>query len=571
MRWSRFYLFTTRDNPADAEVTSHQLMGRAGMLRKHAAGVYTYQPLLWRSIQKLMGIVRRELERIDCVELSMPTIQPAELWQESGRWSKYGKELLRMNDRHEREFCYGPTHEEIITDIVRRDVRSYRQLPISLYQIQSKFRDEIRPRFGLMRGREFLMKDAYSFHAGEESLDETYQKMREAYSRIIEACGLDYIVVDADSGSIGGSASNEFMVLAETGESAVVRCADSGYAANVEKATTRLDPPAPLPARDLEQVPTPGARTIQEVAKLLEVEPAQVVKTLVYDSDKGLVAVAIRGDRDVNEIKLANYLDAEWLELASDERVRKACGTSVGFVGPVGLPDEVTLLADESTRALEDWVCGANAPDAHLVGVNWGIDASPKDWVDVLLVKAGDPCPVSGQPLEGFRGIEVGHIFKLGPIYAEPMGCRYTDENGEEQVMEMGCYGLGIGRTLAAAIEQNHDDDGIIWPIPLAPFEVVLTALGGARDEHVVDVAEKIYQELLDSGVEVLYDDRDERPGVKFKDADLIGIPIRVTIGSRSLKQGGVEFSLRSAPREKQEVALGDVIGRVLEELGRSS
>ncbi len=569
MRWSQFYLFTTREVPSDAEVISHQLMVRAGMLRKHAAGIYTYQPYGWRSLRKLMQIVRRELEVAGSVELAMPAVQPAELWQESGRWEKYGKELLRIQDRHGRDFCFGPTHEEIITDMVRRDVSSYRQLPINLYQIQTKFRDEIRPRFGLMRGREFLMKDAYTFHATEESLDEAYQAIHDAYCRIFEACELDYIVVEADTGTIGGSSSHEFMVLAETGESAVVTCRSSGYAANVEKATTNLEAPAALPESAApEAVETPGHKTVAAVSEFLGIEPAQLVKTLIYDTEKGLFAVAIRGDREVNEIKLGNLLDVQHLNLAGDEKVESLTGAAVGYAGPVGLPEEVVLVADESVRPLASFACGANQTDTHLRGVQWGRDAEPAIWGDVLLVEEGDPCPLSGEPLELFRGIEVGHIFKLGTRYSEAMGCTFNDQEGQERPMTMGCYGLGIGRTIAAAIEQNHDEDGISWPLPLAPFQVLLSGLPRKDDaEGVVETAERLYEEMQDAGIEVLYDDRPERPGVKFKDADLIGVPIRVVVGSKSLAEGMIELSLRS-DRERQLVPVGEVLPVVQEHLG---
>ena len=577
MRWSKYYLFTTREVPNDAEVISHQLMVRTGMIKKVAAGIYTYLPFGWRSLSKLMTIVRRELDAAGCVELSMPAIQPAELWVESGRWERYGKELLRIKDRHERDFVFGPTHEEVITDLVRRDVKSYRQLPFNLYQIQTKFRDEIRPRFGLMRGREFIMKDAYSFHVDAESLDVSYRDMHEAYSRIFRACQLDFGAVEADTGTIGGSASHEFMVVAGTGESAVVRCPSCGYAANTEKAETRrpetddIETPFPLGAASSEPfrtVPTPGHTSVEEVAKFLGVEPGQVVKTLIYETEKGIVAVAIRGDREVNEVKLTNLLDVQHLALASEEKVRQATGAPVGFAGPVGLPQEVELIADPSVRALSGFVCGANAADAHHVGVEWGRDAAPSRWADLLLVSGGDACPRCGTALELFRGIEVGHIFKLGDKYSKALACNYTDEAGAEKPMIMGCYGLGVGRTVAAAIEQNHDADGIIWPRPLAPFEVLLAALN-PNDPAVVETAERIYDELRAKGVDVLYDDRDERPGVKFKDGDLIGLPVRVTVGAKSLADGKVEVSLRR-DREKLGIPVAEAVGKVMELLERA-
>jgi len=562
MRWSQYYLYTTREVPADAEVVSHQLMVRTGMIKKVAAGIYSYLPFGWRSLQKLMAIVRRELDAAGAVELSMPAVQPAELWQESGRWQQYGKELLRIKDRHERDFCFGPTHEEVITDIVRRDLKSYRQLPINLYQIQTKFRDEIRPRFGLMRGREFLMKDAYSFHTSAASLDEAYRAMEHAYRRIFEACQLEYIVVEADTGAIGGSSSHEFMVVAATGESAVVRCEQCGYAANVEKAEIApLEAPARSVERRRQEVPTPGATAVAQVAALLEVPASRVVKTLLYNTEKGLYAAAIRGDREVNEVKLANLLGVQHLELASPERVEQATGAPLGFAGPVGLPQEVPLVADTSVRELGGFVAGANRRDAHLTGVEWGRDATPSTWGDFLLAAEGDLCPRCRSELRLSRGIEVGHIFKLGAKYSEAMQCRYTDEEGREHPMIMGCYGLGIGRTVAAAIEQNHDQDGIIWPLPLAPFEVLVSSLN-PNDPAVARVAETVYAELLEHGIETLYDDRDERPGVKFKDADLVGIPVRVTVGGKSLAAGGVEVSLRRE-REKHLVAPGEVASEV--------
>lgn len=563
MRWSQYYLYTAREVPADAEVVSHRLMLRSGMIRKVAAGIYSYLPFGWRSLQKLMSIVRRELDKTGACELTMPAVAPAELWQESGRWQKYGPELLRIKDRHERDFLFGPTHEEVVTDIVRHDVRSYRQLPLNLYQIQTKFRDEIRPRFGLMRGREFIMKDAYSFHTDGDSLDVTYRAMHDAYCRIFEACGLDYTVVEADTGAIGGSSSHEFMVLAETGEDEIVRCPQSGYAANTEKAVS-----GPLPAPvggepvAMEEVATPGQTSISEVAAFLGVPESQMVKTLIYNSEKEEpFCVLIRGDREVNMVKLANLVDVQHAALADDATVTRLTGAPVGFAGPVGLPEDLRVIADESVRGLVNFVCGANKADAHLTGVNWERDATPTEWADLLLVGGGDPSPSGEGTLERFRGIEVGHIFKLGDKYSTSMGCTYLDAEGTSKAMIMGCYGLGIGRTVAAAIEQGHDDDGIIWPLPLAPFQVLLIALN-PQDETVGQAADALYASLTEQGVEVLYDDRKERPGVKFKDADLIGVPVRVVVGKKSLANGTVELSLRK-DRERQNVALGDVVERV--------
>ncbi len=579
MRWSNYYLMTAREAPRDAEVVSHQLMARAGLVRRLAAGIYTMQPAGWRTARKLMAIVRREMERAGAVELSMPAIQPAELWEESGRWFKYGAELLRMEDRHGRRFCFGPTHEEVITDLVRRDVKSYRQLPLNLFQIQTKFRDEIRPRFGLMRGREFIMKDAYSFDVDEEGLDRSYQAMYGAYSRIFEACGLEYSVVEADQGTIGGSSSHEFMVLADTGESAIASCAACGYGANVERAEIGALP-QPAAAGDDDgdgprRVSTPGATTVAEVAGMLEVDSALVVKTLIYETDDGLAAVAIRGDREVNEVKLLNVLGGLGLRLASAEQVAAATGGPLGFSGPVGLSPEVRLVVDESVRQLAGFVCGANAGDEHLVSVRWDRDvasARPLEWVDVMTAEASDPCPrCSGGELRISRGIEVGHIFKLGTAYSESMNCTFTDERGRLRPAEMGCYGLGIGRTAAAAIEQGHDGDGIVWPVPLAPFTVVLSSLDPG-DAAVCSAADGLYEELeaklAPGGFDVLYDDRRERPGVKFKDADLVGFPVRVVVGARSLRAGGAEVSNRQ-DGEREVVPLDEVSGAVLGRLNR--
>jgi prolyl-tRNA synthetase len=557
-------LFTTREVPNDAEVISHQLMVRAGMIRKLAAGIYTYLPFGWRSLQKLSAIVRREMAAAGAVELSMPSVQPAELWIESGRWQKYGKELLRIRDRHDRDFCFGPTHEEVITDLVRRDVKSYRQLPFNLFQIQTKFRDEIRPRFGLMRGREFLMKDAYSFHATPESLDEAYEAMRAAYRRIFEACKLDYTVVDADTGTIGGSSSHEFMVTAATGESAVAHCEACGYGANTEKASRAPWAEAAAGAElPLTRHETPGMRSVEEVARFLAVPAEQFVKTLVYETDKGYVAVAIRGDREVNEVKLLNALNVEHLQLATEEKVLAATGTPVGSLGPVGLPAGLRLLADLSVAGLRNFTCGANSPGVHLSNANWGRDAKAGEVVDLVTVVEGDPCPQCGAALAISRGIEVGHIFKLGDKYSVAMKCEFTDEAGGQKPMIMGCYGLGIGRTVAAAIEQNHDADGIIWPMPLAPFEVLVIALNPNEAESA-RAAEELANELAGRGLDVLYDDRDERPGVKFKDAELIGIPLRVVVGGKSLAAGQIEFALRR-DRQKLLVPVADAVAKALE------
>ncbi|GMU65337.1 MAG: proline--tRNA ligase [Acidobacteriota bacterium] len=570
-RWSRFYLYTTREVPNDAEVISHQLMVRSGMIKKVAAGIYSYLPTGWRSLQKLMTIVRREMDAAGAVELSMPSIQPAELWIESGRWQKYGKELLRIRDRHERDFCFGPTHEEVVTDIVRRDVKSYRQLPFNLYQIQTKFRDEIRPRFGLMRGREFLMKDAYSFHASAESLDEAYEAMRTAYRRIFEACRLDYTVVEADTGTIGGSSSHEFMVTAATGESAVVHCPACGYGANQEKAergSWPQDSAAAPPA--LERRETPGKTTIAEVSEFLNVAAERFVKTLIYETDAGeLLVAAVRGDREINEVKLLNAMpEALHLRLAPDERVRELTGAPTGFAGPVGLKQKVRFLADHSVEGLRGFVCGGNEADLHLAGVDWQRDAPGlAEFRDLVLVVEGDPCPRCGKALAISRGIEVGHIFKLGDKYSKSLGCNFTDESGADHPMIMGCYGLGVGRTVAAAIEQNHDADGIVWPLPLAPFSALVVSLT-PNDPVSAKAAEELAAVLEARGVDVLLDDRDERPGVKFKDADLVGIPVRAVVGGKSFAAGTVELSLRR-DREKIQVPVAEAPSRMLELIDR--
>src|SRR3954447_12685177 len=469
MRWSQYFINTLREVPADAEVISQRLMMRAGMIRKVAAGIYTYLPLGLRSIKKLENIVREEMTRAGAVELLMPAIQPAELWMESGRWQKYGKELLRIKDRHDRDFIFGPTHEEVITDTVRDALNSYRQLPVNLYQIQTKFRDEVRPRFGLMRGREFIMKDAYSFHSTRESLDQTYESMRDAYGRIFHRCALDHVPVEADTGNIGGSASHEFMVLAQSGEDAVVSCPKCRYGANIEKATSRFfdDEPEPAPMiEELAPIHTPGTQSIDDVGKFLGKPTSQLVKTLVFDTDFGPVMVLVRGDREGNEIKIKNYLGAEFLEMTPDTRFESSTGGPVGYCGPVGTKAP-RVLADVSLKGLPNWVVGANKTDTHYTGANPGRDFKEPEYGDFTTVFAGDPCPRCSTPLEIHRGIEVGHVFKLGTKYSAAMNCTFLDEKGAREPMIMGCYGLGIGRTVAAAVEQSHDDDGIIWPMPI--------------------------------------------------------------------------------------------------------
>jgi len=555
MRYSQYLLNTLKETPADAEVVSHQLMMRAGMIRKVAAGIYSYLPLGLRSIRKVEQIVREEMNRAGAIELLMPMVVPAELWQESGRWEQYGKELLRIKDRKEAAFCLGPTHEEVITDIVRREVRSYRQLPLNLYQVQSKFRDEIRPRFGLMRGREFIMKDAYSFDADEAGADIAYEKMYQAYRRIFERCGLRFRAVEADTGNIGGSSSHEFMVLADSGEDAIVSCDSCEYAANVEKAELR-DPatPAPAPTQPLQKVATPEKRTIEEVAEFLKARPEQLIKTLVVQTDAGeTVVVLLRGNRELNDIKLCRLLGCNEVQLAEEEVVKQVTGAPTGFAGPVGL--KVRILADFEVRSMVDAITGANEADAHYTGVAYGRDFTVDSFADLREAVAGDPCPRCNGTLEIWRGIEVGHVFKLGTKYSKALEATFLNAQGQEQVLFMGCYGIGIGRTVAAAIEQNHDANGMIFPMPLAPFQVVVTMVN-PNDEEVNRAAEALYAELLELGVEVLLDDRDERPGSKFKDADLLGIPLRVTVGARGLKEGNLELQeRRSGQREMIPVA----------------
>ena len=563
MRWSHYFLFTLRDNPSDAEVVSHQLLARAGMIDKLAAGIYTYLPLGWRVIGKLMEIVRQEMAAAGSVELMMPCVQPADLWQESGRWSVYGKELLRLRDRHEREFCFGPTHEEVITDAVRRRVTSYRQLPVNMYQIQTKFRDEIRPRFGLMRGREFLMKDAYSFHTGAESLDEAYRAMEVAYRRVFDRCRLSYTAVEADTGNIGGSESHEFMVLADTGEDAVAACS-CGYGANLEKAASgRLNPAPEWPSQPppkSEVVHTPGTSSVADVAAFLGLSPAHFIKTMVVETDQEFAVALVRGDDEVNEVKLKNALGAVHLQLASEGKIEQITGGAMGYSGPVGLSG-VRVVADPEVMALAVSATGANLADHHRVGVVPGRDFTPDLVADLRMVRPGDPCPRCGAPMEVQRGIEVGHIFKLGKKYSSAMACQYLDEKGAMHPMVMGCYGLGIGRTVAAAVEQNHDDAGIVWPRPLAPFEVELIALN-PDVPAVREAADRLYGALQAAGIEVLFDDRDERPGVKFNDADLIGFPVRLVVGKKGIEQGQVEVSLRR-DRIREGIPEADAVSRV--------
>ncbi len=548
MFYSRYFIPTVKETPSDAEVISHQLMLRAGMIRKLGAGIYNYLPLGLRSIRKFESIVREEMNRAGAIEMLMPSVQPAELWQESGRWAFYGKELLRFKDRKENDFCMGPTHEEVITDMVRREIKSYRQMPINFYQIQTKFRDEIRPRFGLMRGREFIMKDAYSFDVDSSAADKSYDLMYQAYLRIFERCGLNFRAVEADTGSIGGSSSHEFMVLADSGEDAIVSCNECRYAANVEKAESRA---AQILATDESLLPlqlteTPEMKTIVDVAAFLGLPVDNTVKTLVYTSDCGEHVMALlRGDHELNEIKLKNSMGWAEIQMASEDDILNITGSPVGFLGPRDLKIKVPVIADLAIQSLVNTVIGANQKDMHFTNANPGRDFTPDRYVDIRNVEAGDPCPrcESGK-LEMWRGIEVGHVFKLGTKYSKSMNATYLDANGREQTIFMGCYGIGIGRSVAAAIEQNHDENGIIFPVPIAPFHCSVVAVN-TKDSGVMAAAEEIYFKLEKLGIEVLFDDRDERPGVKFKDNDLIGIPLRIVVGSKGLAEGKVEVKIR--------------------------
>ena len=557
MRYSEMFLPTVREVPSDAEVVSHQLMLRAGMIRKLTSGVYSYLPLGYRVIRKFEQIVREEMNRAGAQEAFLPTVQPAELWQESGRWTHYGKELLRFRDRHDRECCLGPTHEEVITDLVRNEVKSYRQLPLNLYQIQTKFRDEIRPRFGVMRCREFGMKDAYSFDTDSEGADVSYRKMFDAYSRIFSRCGLKFRPVEADTGSIGGSFSHEFLVTAESGEDGMVYCSRCEYAANLEKAEVprpELKPANEKNFRPLQEVHTPNVRTIDEVCAFLDVTPRDVVKTLIFSADGQAVAILIRGDEEVNEIKVKNYLGCDELELAMDDMILTVTNSPRGFAGAIGI--RCRILADYSLINMVNFVMGANREDYHVKNVNFGRDFQANDFVDLRVVKEDDLCPRCLSPIRFARGIEVGHVFKLGIKYSKAMNARYLDRNGQEQIMVMGCYGIGIGRTVAACIEQNNDEKGIVWPMALAPCQVIVTPVN-VRVESIARAAEALYGKLKDRGVEVLLDDRDERAGVKFMDADLIGVPLRVTIGPKKLAENKVEIKFRRSG-EVRDLDLAD-------------
>jgi len=561
-------LIPTLREVSEAEMVSHRLMLRAGLIRQLAAGVYTYMPLAYRVLRKVEQIVREEMDRTGAQELLLPAMHPAELWQETGRYETYGPELVKLKDRHDREFVLGPTHEEVITDLVRHFINSYKRLPMTLYQIQTKFRDERRPRSGLLRGREFIMKDAYSFHTDRESLDETYQAMYDAYVNVFTRCGLDFRAVEADAGAIGGKGTHEFMVLADSGEDTIALCNDCDYAANIEMAEVVFNEPAEVARgeRQPEKVATPGASTIEEVTKVLGVKPDQVIKSILFVADKEPVLVLVRGDHEVNEVKVKNALNASICELADEATIRRVTGAPVGFAGPVGLKEKVKILADRAVKVMPEAVVGANEADAHLIHVVPERDFQADLYADLRNIQEGDVCPRCGGSIRFARGIEVGHVFKLGTRYSEVMRGTFLDKEGREQPYIMGCYGIGISRTVAAVIEQHHDENGIIWPSSIAPFQIHLIAVN-MKNEAQARTAEQLYEALTQAGYEVLFDDREERAGVKFKDADLIGIPLRITVGAK-VSEGLVEYKFRRSG-ESGELAVQEVLEQLPELLKR--
>lgn len=568
MRVSKMFAPTLREVPAEAEVVSHQLMLRAGFLRKSAGGMYNYLPLAWRVLKKIENIVREEMDASGAQELLMPIVQPAEIWQESGRWGVYGEEMFRLKDRHNREFCLGPTHEEMVTSLIRGDVRSYRQLPMNVYQIQNKFRDERRPRFGLMRGREFIMKDAYSFDRDEAGLDVSYKLMYDAYTRIFTRCGLTFRPVEADSGAIGGSGSHEFMVIADSGEAEIVYCNECDYAANVEKAEMHVIEASEEEAKAVEEVKTPDCKTIADVCAYLNLPVDKSVKAVAFNSEKGLILCFVRGDHEVNEIKVINTVGVNEVEMA-EESLLAAAGTVGGYMGPVGIDSEKTIVVVDSTvMKMHNICCGANKEGYHLLNVNPGRDFTPTYVADIRLIQEGDPCPHCGGKVSKARGIEVGQVFKLFTKYSEAMHATFLDENGKEKPMVMGCYGVGVSRTMAAAIEQNNDKDGMIWPVAIAPYEVLVVPVN-TKDEASTQKAEAIYEELKKAGVEAVIDDRNERPGVKFKDADLIGYPLRVVVGPKTLAEGKLEVKVRRTGEVQMLPIDSDYIGAIKELLAK--
>lgn len=564
MRYSQILIPTLKEVPAEAEVISHQLMLRAGFIKKLTSGVYTYMPYGLAAIRRVENIVREEMNRAGAQELSMPMVQPADLWQESGRYEKYGPELLRFRDRHERESCLGPTHEEVITDIARKELHSYRDLPVNLYQIQTKFRDEIRPRFGLMRGREFIMKDAYSFDVDDEAAEVSYRKMFDAYNRIFQRCGLEFRCVQADSGAIGGSFSHEFMVLADTGEDTIAVCNDCSWAANLEKAEVKLaEPDDSVEQQAMVKVETPGKRKVNSVCEFLAIKPDQLVKTLVYLADDEPVAVLLRGDRELEEVKLKNYLGVTEIRPADDKEIYDATGVPSGYLGPVGI--RIRLLADQEVIQMVNLTVGANEKNHHLQNVNQGRDFEVREIADFRRLTNADPCPSCGGTIRLVEGIEVGHIFKLGTSYSESMKAFYQDRDGNGRPLVMGCYGIGVSRVVAAAIEQNHDANGIIFPAPLAPYQVTVLNLG-LNDNEVSAAAEKIYTQLNEAGFDAFIDDRDERPGIKFKDADLLGFPYRITVGKRFKENSMVEVRRRQ-DGATEDVEIEDVVSYISSKL----
>ncbi len=566
MRVSKMYAPTLREVPSEAEIASHQLLLRAGFMRKSSNGMYTYLPLAWRVIKKIEDIIREEMDNKGAQEIMMPIMQPAELWQESGRWSAYGAEMIRLKDRHGHEYCLGPTHEEMVTTVVKSDVRSYRQLPLNLYQIQDKFRDERRPRFGLMRSRDFIMKDAYSFDCDEAGLDVSYKDMYDAYAKIFTRCGLNFRPVEADSGAIGGSGSHEFMVLAESGEAEIVYCPACDYAADVEKAELHTIAAPAETELPLEKVETPDCKTIADVCACLKAPVDHSMKAVAFQSEKGLILCFVRGDHEVNEIKVINTVGVTELEMAEPELLAKV-GTVGGYMGPVGLdPQKIIIVIDQSVMQMHNICCGANEEGYHYINANPGRDFEPTYVADIRLIAEDDPCPHCGAAVKKARGIEVGQVFKLFTKYSKAMNAVYLDENGKERPMVMGCYGIGVGRTMAAAVEQNNDKDGMIWPVAIAPYQVIVVPVN-VKDEASNAKAEEIYQKLQQAGLEAVIDDRKERPGVKFKDADLIGYPLRVVVGPKTLTTRELEVKARRTGEVSMLPLDGDYVEKIKEML----
>ena len=568
MRVSKMFAPTLREVPAEAEVVSHQLLLRAGFMRKSTNGMYSYLPLAWRVLKKIENIVREEMDNAGAQEIMMPIMQPAEIWQESGRWGAYGAEMIRLKDRHNREYCLGPTHEEMVTTLIKGDVRSYRQLPMNVYQIQDKFRDERRPRFGLMRSRDFIMKDAYSFDRDEAGLDVSYKSMYDAYTNVFNRCGLTFRPVEADSGAIGGSGSHEFMVIAESGEAEIVYCTECDYAANVEKAEMHVIEAADEAVLERAEVETPNCKTIADVCAFLNLPVEKSAKAVAYKSEKGLILCFVRGDHEVNEVKVINTCGVLEVEMA-DESMLVEAGTCGGYMGPVGIdPEKVMVVVDHSVMQMHNFCCGANKEGYHMINVNPGRDFTPTYVADIRLIQEGDPCPHCGGKVAKARGIEVGQVFKLFTKYSAAMNCTFLDENGKENPMVMGCYGIGVSRTMAACIEQNNDKDGMIWPVAIAPYEVLVVPVN-TKDEASTAKAEEIYEVLKKAGVEAVIDDRNERPGVKFKDADLIGYPLRVVVGPKTLAEGNIEVKARRTGEVAMLPVDGDYVAAIKEMLAK--